>query len=740
MAHNNGVPDDLDILNEDVMDSIFEMFLASRDDEDRNTLLSISSPYNIPQMPLSDGDGTKEYSKIIKTIIQGIVFKSNAIGTQDMAELWLAYKSIGNVKANAFFDNVNINKLLEKQGFALCITGKKNVWNSVRETLDSKQLIGVKIPSAKQDLDNLYLSVKKAKSLESIRKTTNYITVSYVQTKNDDKYLNDLMPSSWSENILDAMKLIRKMDIFPDNEHIGIWWDKLAQIQYNGSQKSWPATANLQFPTHMSLVCLPLSLRNDYNSLPLWSNDPFVESIIQKSVDHISSCDSCRSLKWICKRNDPLVSPVMAMRSWPFMEVRLANMNVGAFVTAKQIGYLIDTIQTMMLIWNTCNRGLGSSSDSYIFYMNYLEYCNEFFKSYDDNTCSDLFTLISTMLQNVDRNTKHEIQLEFINILGFLPNLVTNVTILELYISTEKEQLHPTIKKMCEMLKAEYRKTDESNLNTLRRKLMLKSWKPESIANAINEVLNGYSHKSKCFREADKIIAAVALMDIELTQNVLLEWDPDTGIHPFAELFANEKNWNRICESDNMNCLFLDTPMNIMQDISSFWMGCMQSKINGKVFLEAITDPDGGMSLHEDVIRMIQDKLQKVFLEKINIKGQYYDGINTRSIGENECISCLGMQKKADVIGRYTFLGTKQLRGITQGIINGDTQIVIGTYNEHGIFSAEKAGMLSITFNNGHVKTCKKCNKMWSIVCNHVSVPIGVVVVHIDDNMLSNNV
>ncbi len=736
IVQNSGVPNDVYQLDEELVNDMFKLFIDKLDENTKQKLLTIVSPYDycLFQMNLPHGSGNKEYNKIIKIIIQGIIFRSEAIGKRDMAELWLAYKSVSRIRSNAILDNTNINQLLEKQGVAWGITAKKGVWNSVKNTLDDKGMVGILIPETKEQLDELYMSIRSKKSLDGTENTKDYITISYVQTKNKDHGQNDLMPSPWSENILDAMKIIRKLNIFKDNKHIGIWWDKLAQIQYKGSQKSWPATANLQFPTHMTLVCLPLAISKDYSSLPLWSNKSLVNSLIETSVHHISSCSACKALSWICVRDSPLVSPAMAMRCWPFMEIRLANMNVGAFITAKQMEYLINTIQALMLIWYVCNQKYKNSS-SYELYAENIEYCHDFLQSCTDNICLELSSVIDDVLGNVTSDIENEIQLEFINILGFLTNVIANVTILELYIDEEKARLHPTIKKLCKN-KTEYNDTDDYNRDLIKRKLMLHDWQQESIANTVNEVLSGYSHNSECYRDADKIIAALVLMDIELTQSVLQKWDPDSGRHPFIDLFTKEENWDKICRSNNMSCLLMDTPMNRMQDVSVFWMGCMQSKINGKVFMEAVNDSTiGGICLNNSVIQNMQNKLQQVFIEKINIKGHYYEGMNAclnhMSDVTEECIECSGMRRNADVIGRYTLLATRQLRGITQGIINGDTQIAIVKMEQDKKFMVTQVGNLSITFNNGSTKLCSKCNKICAMVCDCInSNPLGVVIVY----------
>jgi hypothetical protein len=716
---------------------MFELFVDNMSEDNRRIIIQeverTSASYNTMLSNVSQGTGTKDLNMLINSVTYEVISRSSAISKQDMAELYIYNSAVhntgSNLKTNSFLDNIDIVRLLSEQNMIWNFTGKTKVWKSVKETLDNKGFVGVKTPNTKEQLDDLYEIMRSAEKkiiLENTNKTYDYITISYVQTKSKDDFRSNHAPSFWSETVIDAVTKIKNMGIY--EKDVGIWWDKLAAIQYNNAQDTWPATANLQFPTHMTLVCLPLANNKDYD-VPLWSNISKIDKLIGDSISCILSCDSIP----LMSKRKTLVSPTMARRCWPFMEICLANINIGAFTTAEQIGFLIDTVQILMFIWYICNKifhGFGRNFKAY------NEYCYDCSQYYDENICSNVRSIMHSTLNDmsIDQDYINTVQQEFISIIGFLDGLTAQVNILELYDDEEKGNLHPKIKAAYNQ-RTEFNHNEEHNIDLLKHKLNLVRWKPELVADAVNELLNGFSHDSDCYKNADKIMAAIVLMDIELTQEVLHAWNPESDLHPFTGLFT-EENWRKICTSDCMNCIMTNSGSVSMQDVRVFWMGCMQSRLKGDVFMEITTDIPR-LHLNEDTIHMMQRTLQMVFREKVNVKGHYYEGgdacIHQFKLTRNMvdcCIECsdTNIQKSGYVIGRYKLFGTKQMKGFIQGIVNGDTQIVILDINHR---HPQKVGNVTITLNNPFTVICPNCHKI-NILVNNLenSKPLGVVEIY----------
>ena len=417
------------------------------------------------------------------------------------------------------------------------------------------------------------------------------------------------------------------------------------------------------------------------------------------------------------------------------MEIRLANMNLKAFITGKQIEWLINTIQVTMFLWHTCNTIFEIQSVPYNTYAMQVKYCNDFMLHYESCHCDQLETTIrNIILTNAKEKTVSDIQDEFIHIVGLFTSIATNVTVIELYIDARKYMLHAKVKQLCEN-KTELHDDEKYNTSMIRNKLDLKVWNSEDVANTINEVLNGFSYKSACYSRADKIIAAISLLDVELTQKVLQNWIPTSGEHPFLQLFT-ENNWRTLCTSENMSRLVKELPSGSMQKIYEYWLGCMQSKLDDRIFTEVITL----LNLSQNCAYTIQKTLQNTFIEKINISGIYYEGADmcmlfySKLKPNNICIKCANISSDCNtkkIIGRYTILATNQIRGLTQGIVNGDTQIVIIDESQSQCY-AEYAGCLTITFNVDPLITeCRMCGCICRIIQDYsTSEFLGVATIH----------
>ena len=736
------------------MDEALEHFIDTLNEDNRRLLSMISSPYNDVLSGISQGTGVKKYSDVIKATIDAVLSKDPELSQhetirlarQNMAKLYM-YRPTNatDVRTNAILDNIDTGELLLDQDMTFGLSQATGVWRSVRDTLVDKGFTGIIVPDTREQLDDLYMSIKmsteaeRAALLNDTIKTTDYIAVSYVQTKSQDGNRRDLMPSFWSETIIEAIATIRRLGVFPMSSNIGVWWDKLASIQYSGAQRTWPATANLQFPTHMTLVCLPMANKHDYD-VPLWSDTPATDSLVENVVSHIRSCPVCSGVPMVYKCGT-LVSPTMVRRCWPFMEINLANLNGNAYITARHMGHLVDTIRTLMFIWWACCKVSESEFSTwhpYNMYADSASYCQDIAQRCNDGCCDHMLSVVRGSLEP-DINSVIRVHQELNDIIGLLDNLTVLVKPLEVYIDADKNGLNQMVRLACRHM-TELVDDEDYNTSLIRDRLSLETFDGAAVADAINDVMNGFSCKSLCYSNADKVVAAISLMDVKLTQQVLLDWEPESRTHPLAGLFT-EDNWGKICTSDNMSSLLTKATIGKLRDVHTFWLGCMQSEIGGDIFMEAMGHKVFCFS--DDTIHMIQKTLQYTFIDKINIKGRYYEGedaciqyMKCICTGVGECTRCAGidtqMDQSGEVIGRYTLLATKQLRGLTNCVMHGDTQVVI-LRTRHDALYAYKLANINLTLNNDFVVTCPVCKGMSMMVTDYYSRPIGVITVHYMD-------
>lgn len=708
------------------MESLEQFFINL--DEGNKRMLSLAlkeNPYAFFVRNLRGGNGNKTHAMLVKAILEKVMSKSDKpISKQCMAQLYMLYvSSTSDIALSSTLDDVDIGSTLDAQDIAWGYTHKTGVWNRVKSALVKNGMSGVEIPQDAQELDNLYKHVKEEIDCSRLARTDNYVTVSYVQTKG--KYSNNYAPNTWSRTVDESMVMIREIyDKMYGQTHVGLWWDKLASKQYKGAQKSWPATANLQFATHLTVVCLPLAIKEDYD-VPLWSSMSIVDDFMNKMVQHIEGCPSCAGMPWVNECGHPRMSPSMSSRCWPLMEIRLANMNIGAFINEEQAGILLDTIQTVLFAWYTCNSAFEHGYATYNMHTENMNYCNEFDEYLRNNSCTKASVTAHRVMGDALRpQDMDKLQKEFISIMGILMSIVSNVMPLELYLDSKKKNLHPKVKNMYRS-RSELEDKEDNNISTLKEKHELTRWEPESVANTINEILNGYAYNSPCYDPRDKMVAAICLMDVELTYEVLRSWNPESDVHPFASL-CNRENWKLICRSDNMSRLSVEFGRAQARRVEGFWMGRMQSKLESSVFVDAALNI---LEVGHYVLQEMQNEMQREFNKKINVRGSYFEGVEACVHfyrHRDRCIECSQkFTKHSDVKGRYTIIATKQLRGVTQIATDGDTQLVLMIDD-----MVHTVANILMGFNDFNAATCFTCGRTSAII-SYEGVPIGVACVYI---------
>ncbi len=708
---------------------LLEEFFENLDEGNRR-MLSLAlgeNPYAFFARNLQGGNGKKTHATFVKAVLEKVMSNSDKpINKQCMAQLYMLYvSSTSDIAMSSTLDDVDIGSTLDTQNMTWGYIHKTGVWDRVRSALKENGMSGVEIPSSARELEDLYTRVKKEKNVSFMQNVDDYVTVSYVQTKKREEDTNDCAPDNWSRTVAESMVMVREIyEKMYGTTNVGLWWDKLASKQYIGAQKSWPATANLQFPTHFTVVCLPLAKKEDYD-VPLWSSMPIVDEFMDEIVQHIKTCPSCAGMPWVNECGSPRVSPSMSSRCWPLMEIRLANMNIGAFINEEQAGILLDTIHTVLFAWYTCNSAFEHNYATYNMHTKSLSYCNEFDEYLRGHSCTEVSVMAHRVMGDTLRpQDMDKIQKEFISIIGIMMNIVPNVIPLELYLDSKKNSLHSKIKNMYRS-RSELEDDEKDNISTLKSKHELTRWEPESVANTINEILNGYAYNSPCYDPRDKMVAAICLMDVELTHEVLRSWNPGSDVHPFASL-CNKENWEQICRSDNMNRMSVEFGRTQARRVEGFWTGCMQSKLDGSIFVDAALNI---LKVGHDVLHDMQDEMQREFNDKINVKGSYFEGMEACvhfAIHRDQCIECSrGFTKHSEVVGRYTVIATKQLRGVTQIATDGDTQIVLMIGDK-----VHTVANILTGFDDFNAATCSTCGRTSAIV-NYEGVPTGVACVHI---------
>jgi hypothetical protein len=306
-----------------------------------------------------------------------------------------------------------------------------------------------------------------------------------------------------------------------------IWLDKLAMKQYQGSQKTWPAIANLQYLCRPVIVYFPEYKQPwYYNKAMQWHKDKYVEQETSDLFDCIQSCNKCNALikSSHCNRNS-VISLGLANRCWPTTERSLGAAGSGSYCTNSQFEKLIQTICILEIWLKTMMTKDELQDKNMLHIMSQMEYelaaeCKCFKRKYENKM------LLIYSIGGLYR--------EGITTLGHI--LPASSLIEDGYVGSHLESCFFKIRQnVCPHNSEEKHAKNWSELASTRLRIFQDEINPAAgLAESLSNLLTGGAAHADCFDEGDKPMAVVVLSNLKQSLKLVEKWDMKG--HPFADL------------------------------------------------------------------------------------------------------------------------------------------------------------------------------------------------------------
>lgn len=188
-----------------------------------------------------------------------------------------------------------------------------------------------------------------------------YAVISYVQLPNENEHdTQPFISIFWAQSVCNTLKILVHNKLL--NRPL-VWFDKMAVLQFKGSNVIWPMTANLQYSLRPVITVIPTQMENRYLSRPGWHpRNNTIDKIAGEMYNHMCVCKNCKIYPFSEGSYAPIAIGCLG-KCWPSVE-RAAASSKGMMFTNPNI--FMHILSSMIVLLNLAFQSIVGQNDLFV--------------------------------------------------------------------------------------------------------------------------------------------------------------------------------------------------------------------------------------------------------------------------------------------------------------------------------------------------------------------------------------